>query len=166
MKLQISDLTTGRQWSAATGCTQAQFDKLLVLFTASYLELHGKSVAERQSDIEVTSSLPSEEELLFFTLFSLKVGLTYDVLGFVSGMDGSNAKRNQTLGLTVLEQALEAAQFLPRRKFKDAAEFAEYLKQEKTLIFDGLEQRMQRPSDDEVQRDHYSGKKSATPSKP
>ncbi len=166
MKLQISDLTTARQWSAATGCTQAQFDKLLVLFTASYLQLHGKSVAERQSDIEVTSSLPSEEELLFFTLFSLKVGLTYDVLGFVSGMDGSNAKRNQTLGLTVLERALEAAQFLPRRKFKDAAEFAEYLKQEKTLIFDGLEQRMQRPGDDQVQRDHYSGKKSATPSKP
>ena len=166
MKLQISDLTTDRQWSAATGCTQAQFEKLLVLFTASYLDVHGKSVAERQAEIEVTSSLSSEEELLFFTLFSLKVGLTYDVPGFVSGMDGSNARRNQTLGLTVLEQALQAAQCLPRRKFKDAAEFAEYLKQEKTLIFDGLEQRMQRPSDDEAQRDHYSGKKSATPSKP
>ena len=166
MKLQISDLTTDRQWIASTGCTQPQFRKLVILFTASYLELHGKSVAERQSEIEVTPSLSSEEDLLFFTLFSLKVGLTYDVLGFVSGMDGSNAKRNQTLGLTVLEHALQTAQCLPRRKFKDAAEFAEYLQQEKTLIFDGLEQRMQRPSDDEVQRDHYSGKKSATPSKP
>ena len=166
MKLQISDLTTDRQWSAATGCTQAQFDKLLVLFTTSYLELHGKSVTERQAEIEVTPSLGSEKELLFFTLFSLKVGLTYDVLGFVSGMDGSNAKRNQTLGLTVLEHALQSAQCMPRRKFKDAAEFAEYLQREETLIFDGLEQRMQRPSDDEAQRDHYSGKKSAIPSKP
>src|SRR5205085_8416967 len=166
MKLQIPDLTTNRQWSAATGCTRIQFEKLLVLFTASYLELHRKPVAERQAEIEVTSSLRSEEELLFFTLFSLKVGLTYDVLGFVSGMDGSNAKRNQTLGLTVLEHALEAAQCLPRRKFKDAAEFAESLLPEKTLIFDGLEQRMQRPSDDEAQRDPYSGKKSATRSKP
>ena len=166
MKLQISDLTTDRQWSASTGCTQAQFQKLLILFTASYLELHGKPVAERQAEIEVTPSLASEAELLFFTLFSLKAGLTYDVLGFVSGMDGSNAKRNQTRGLTVLEHALAAAQCLPRRKFKDAAEFAEYLKQEKTLIFDGLEQRMQRPSDDAAQRDHYSGKKNATPSKP
>jgi hypothetical protein len=166
MKLQISDLTTDRQWSASTGCTQAQFEKLLVLFTASYLELHGKSVAERQAEIEVTPSLASEAELLFFTLFSLKVGLTYDVLGFVSGMDGSNAKRNQTLGLTVLEHALQAAQCVPRRKFTDPAEFAAYLQQEKTLIFDGLEQKMQRPSDDAAQRDHYSGKKSATPSKP
>lgn len=162
MKLQISDLDTDREWSAATGCTKTQFEKLLVLFAQSYLELYGRPVAERQAEIEVIPSLSSEEELLFFTLFSLKVGLTYDVLGFVSGMDRSNAKRNQTLGLKVLEHALEAAQCLPRRKFKDAAEFAEYFKQEETLIFDGVEQRMQRPSDDAAQRDSYSGKKSVT----
>jgi hypothetical protein len=161
MKLQISDLNTDREWSAATGCTKAQFEKLLVLFAASYLELYQKPVAERHAEIEVIPCLSSEEELLFFTLFSLKVGLTYDVLGFVSGMDGSNAKRNQTLGLTVLERTLEKAQCLPRRKFKDAAEFSEYFKQEETLIFDGLEQRVQRPGDDEAQRDCYSGKKSA-----
>jgi len=163
MKLKISDLNTDREWSAATGCTKTQFENLLVLFASSYLDLYQKPVAERQAEIEVTPCLSSEEELLFFTLFSLKVGLTYDVLGFVSGMDGSNAKRNQTLGLTVLEHALEKAQCLPRREFKDAAEFAEYLKQEETLIFDGVEQRMQRPNDDEAQRDCYSGKKSATP---
>lgn len=162
MKLQISDLNTDREWSAATGCTQTQFEKLLVLFTASYLELYQKPVAERHAEIGVTPCLTSEEELLFFTLFSLKVGLTYDVLGFVSGMDGSNAKRNQTLGLTVLEHALKKADCLPRRKFKDAAEFAECFQQEETLIFDGVEQRVQRPNDDAAQSDCYSGKKSAT----
>lgn len=166
MKLQISDLTTDRQWSAATGFTQTQFEKLLVLFTTSYLELFGQPVAKRQAGIEVTPCLSSEKELLFFTLFSLKAGLTYDVLGFVSGMDGSNAKRNQTLGLTVLEHALEKAQCLPRRKFKDTAEFSEYFKQEETLIFDGIEQRVQRPNDDGDQRDCYSGKKSVTRLKP
>ena len=92
MKLQISDLSTDREWGAATGCTKPQFEKLLALFTVSYLEVHGKSVAERHAEIEVTPCLSSEEELLFFTLFSLKVGLTYDVLDFVSGMDGSNAR--------------------------------------------------------------------------
>lgn len=166
MKLQISDLNTDREWSAATGCTKAQFEKLLALFTASYLELHGKPVTARHAEIEITPCLSSEEELLFFTLFSLKVGLTYDVLGFVSGMDGSNAKRNQTLGLTVLEHALEKAQCLPRRKFKDAAEFSAYFQQEETLIFDGVEQRVQRPGDDAAQRAYYSGKKSAIRSKP
>ncbi|MCI0613497.1 transposase [bacterium] len=163
MKLKISDLKTERQWRSATGFDQARFEKLLVMFTASYLSLHGKSVAERQADIEVTPSLTSEEELLFFTLFSLKAGLTYDLLGLVCGMDASNAKRNQELGLRVLEQALAAAGCLPKRGFKDAAEFAEYLKNEKTLIFDGTEQRTQRPSDNEAQKENYSGKKKPTP---
>lgn len=165
MKLQISDLTTERQWRAAIGTDQARFAKLVGLFTVSYRELFGHSVAQRQADLAVTPSLQSEQELLLFTLFSLKAGLTYDVLGFVSGMDAANAKRNQTLGLQVLEQALRTAQCLPRRTFANAAEFAEYFQHEATLIFDGVEQRIQRPSDNEAQKEHYSGKKSATPLK-
>ena len=43
MKLQISDLTTERQWRAAIGADQARFAKLLGLFTASYRELFGHS---------------------------------------------------------------------------------------------------------------------------
>ena len=165
MQLQISNLKTDRQWAAVTGFTATQFQKLLRLFMQSYFALHGKTVAERHADIEVTPSLASEEELLFFTLFSLKTGLTYDALGFVSGMDAANAKRNQQLGLAVLQHTLAAAQRLPRREFKDAAEFAAYLQNETTIIIDGLEQSRQRPSDDAVQRDFYSGKKSATASK-
>lgn len=160
MKLQIADLTTDRQWCAATGFTAAQFAKLLALFTQSYLELYGQTVATRQTELEVTPTLTSEQELLFFTLFSLKAGLTYDLLGFVSGMNASNAKRNQQLGLEVLQHTLAAAQCLPRRAFQDAAEFKLYLQNEPTIIFDGLEQRMQRPDENEAQRDFYSGKKS------
>jgi hypothetical protein len=165
MKLQIADLTTERQWRAAIGADQARFEQLLVLFTASYLALFGHSVAQRQAALEVTPSLQSEQELLFFTLFSLKAGLTYDVLGFVSGMDAANAQRNQTLGLQVLEQTLRTAHCLPKRAFAHAAEFAQYFQHEETLIFDGVEQRSQRPQENEAQKDHYSGKKSAIPSK-
>lgn len=114
----------------------------------------------------MTLCLSSEKALLCFTLVRHKVGLPYDVLGFGSGMDGSKAKRKQTLGLTVLAHALEKAHCLPRRKFKDAAACSDYCKQEETLIFDGLEQRVQRPQDDAVQRDCYSGKKSVTRGKP
>lgn len=166
MKLQISDLKTERQWRAATGYDQARFEKLLVLFTASYIQLHGKSVAARQAELAVTPSLTSEAELLLFTLFSLKAGLTYDLLGLVCGMDAANAKRNQELGLRVLKQALATAACLPKREFKDAAEFAEYLQNEETLIFDGAEQRTQRPGDGAAQKDNYSGKKSVTRRKP
>ena len=64
MQLQISDLTTTRQWGAVTGFTPVQFEQLLVLFTQSYFELFGQTVKQRHSDIEVTPSLVSEEELL------------------------------------------------------------------------------------------------------
>lgn len=165
MKLHIADLRTERQWRATTGTDQGRFEQLLLLFTASYLTLFGHSVAQRQANLEVTPSLQSEQELLFFTLFSLKAGLTYDVLGFVSGMDAANAKRNQTLGLQMLEACLRSAECLPRRAFASAAEFAQYFQAEETLIFDGMEQRMQRPQNPEAQKDHYSGKKKAIPSK-
>ena len=68
-------------------------------------------------------SLISCEELLLFTLFSLKAGLTYDNLGFVSGMDGSNAKRNQDFGLSILREALEVAGVAPKREFDSLEEF-------------------------------------------
>lgn len=132
------------------------------MFSKSYFNLFGRTVADRQAGLEVTPHLPSEEELLLFTLFSLKSGLTYDLLGLVCGMDAANAKRNQGLGLQVLEQTLRDADCLPKRAFKDAVEFVTYLENEDTLIFDGTEQRMQRPCDQEVQKAHYSGKKSAT----
>ena len=57
MKLQSADLTTDRQWCAATGYTATQFAKLLSLFTQSYFELYGQTVAQRQAEIEVTPTL-------------------------------------------------------------------------------------------------------------
>jgi hypothetical protein len=63
MKLQISDLTTERKWRAATGMNHARFEKLCVLFSVSYLELHGKTLAQRQADSVGTASIQSEPEL-------------------------------------------------------------------------------------------------------
>lgn len=166
MKLQISDLTTERKWRAATGMNHVRFEKLCVLFSASYLELHGQTLAQRQADSVGTPSIQSEPELLLFTLFSLKAGLTYDLLGLVCGLDGSNAQRQQQLGVKVLEHTLRAAQCLPARTFANAQEFATCLREEAELIFDGVEQRVQRPSAHGAQQDFYSGKKSVIPSKP
>ena len=78
-------------------------------------------------------------------------------------MDTANAKRNQTLGLEVLEHTLREANCLPKREFKDAEEFRNYLKNEKVLIFDCTEQRTQRPSDNAAQKENYSGKKRIIP---
>ena len=159
MKLDIAALKDDRTWAAVTGMSQARFAKRLPLFRASYLELHGKPVAERQMGLAIPPSLPSEEDLLLFTLFSLKCGLTYDALAFVCGMDRANAKRNQTRGLEVLQHALAQAGCLPERRFATPAEFAAVLQDEPKLLIDGVEQRTQRPPEHAAQADGYSGKK-------
>ncbi len=128
MKLQTTDLKTERQWRAATGLDERRFERLLGLFQLAYESMYGQTVAARHVLIEVTPSLTSEEELLYFTLFSLKAGLTYDLLGVVCGMDASNAKRNQELGLQVLQKALSTAGCVPRREFKSVQEFEAYFK--------------------------------------
>jgi len=99
MKIQLSDLTTERKWRAATGFDKQRFEKLSELFKKAYIKIYGKSVKERQVQTEINYCLNSEEDLLFFTLFSLKSSLTYDLLGLVCGMEASNAKRNQKTGL-------------------------------------------------------------------
>lgn len=159
MKLDISDLTTERRWRSSTGLTKEKFEILLVFFQESYEKIYGKTIQERTSESPNNPTITSYANLLFFTLFSLKSGLTYDLLGFVSGIDGSNAKRNQTMGLEILKDALSKIGVLPKRNFESPQDFKTYFEKHKTLILDATEQRVQRPQDNEVQKEYYSGKK-------
>ena len=131
------------------------------MVTASDLNLSGNSVAERQGDLEGTPRLTSEEEFLRVPRFRLTAGLTEDLLGWVCGRDAATANSTPALGRRVLEQSLATAGCLPKREFKDAAEFAESRKNEQPWIFDGTEQRTQRPRADEAQKEPSSGKKGA-----
>jgi hypothetical protein len=161
MKIQLTDLTTERKWRAATGFDKRRFEKLLEFFKKTDMEIHGQPVKERQVQTEIESCLNSEEELLFFTLFSLKSGLTYDWLGLVCGMEASNAKRNQKTGLKVLQRIFEELGYAPKRNFINVKEFETYFAGTEELISDATEQRIQRPSDKESQKRYYSGKKNA-----
>ena len=161
MKIQLSDLTTERKWRAATGFDKQRFEKLLELFKKAYLKIYGKSVKERQVQTEIGYCLNSEEELLFFTLFSLKSGLTYDLLGLVCGMEASNAKRNQKTGVEVLQRIFQELGYALKRKFMNISEFLEYFADTEELLIDATEQRIQRPSDKKSQKQYYSGKKNA-----
>jgi hypothetical protein len=159
MKLDILDLTTERQWRSATGLTKEKIEILLLSFQKSYENIYGKTIQERTSESPNNPTITSYSELLFFTLFSLKSGLTYDLLGFVNGIDGSNAKRNQTMGIEILKDTLSKINVLPKRNFESVHDFKTYFEEHKTLILDATEQRVQRPQDNEVQKEYYSGKK-------
>jgi len=163
MHLSISRLTTERKWRSATGLTQVRFRVLLGHFKQAYARLYDLQIGERDAFALHKAVVKTEEELLLFTLFSFKAGLTYDLLGFVSGMDTSNAKRYQERGIAVLHEALRASGHLPKRKFATVTEFEAYFFQQEVLFVDGTEQRTQRPQDYETQKAWYSGKKKRIP---
>lgn len=152
-----------REWRATSGMDERRFLLLLQLFEAAYISVYGRRIEYRVADSPEEMTFISCKSLLFFTLFSLKSGLTYDLLGFVFKLDVSNAKRNQTMGLEVLKRGLGDAGLLPKRSFASVEAFSAYFQQHKSVILDGTEQRMQRPGDQEEQTAFYSGKKKDTP---
>ena len=162
MKIQLSDLTTERKWRAATGFDKQRFEKLLKLFKEFYVKIYGKPVQERQVQTEISYGLKSEEEWLFFTWFSLKSGLTYELLGLVCGMEASNAKRKQQTGVKGLQRRFQERGYAPKRKFMNINDFLEYVADTEELIIDATEQTIQRPSDKKNQKQFYSGKKNAS----
>jgi hypothetical protein len=48
---------------------------------------------------------------------------------------------------------------MPKRNLLTVKDFESFFKDEKDLIFDATEQRIQRPADYEQQKESYSGKK-------
>ena len=159
IQVSLSQLRTERQWRAVTGLSQEQFTKLVVHIEESYHKIFGMSIIERTSISPRSASIQTYEDLLLFTLFSIKSGLTYDALGFACGMDGSNAKRNQQLGLQVLEHVLSTTGHLPKREFENAEAFKTYMASHTEVLFDVTEFRIQRSSDYQDQKEDYSGKK-------
>ena len=73
-----------REWRATTGMDERRFLLLLEIFEAAYVLVHGRRIEYRVADSPEKLTFITYKSLLFFTLFSLKSGLTYDPLGFVS----------------------------------------------------------------------------------
>ena len=162
MNFTTQNLKTERQWRSSTGMDKPRFDKLLTAFQAAFERHFGQTMQERQANNPQDCVVTSYEELLFFTLFSFRADLVYDLLGLVVGFDSSNAKRTESLGIIVLQEALYELGHTPTREFKTPEEFKEYFKKHVLLIIDGTEQRRQRPTDYLVQKKAYSGKKKPT----
>ena len=165
MKFSVSDLRTDRQWRSVTGLDKNRFYKLLEHFKETYIETYSLPLHDRQVDNDIEYCIRNEEDLLLFTLFSIKSGLIHDTLGFVAGMDGSNAHRNQKTGIEILSVTLRKLGHEPKREFMSTDEFIDYFsgRHIDTLVIDATEQRIQRPSDNNVQKDYYSGKKKPIP---
>jgi hypothetical protein len=159
MGVTYKSLKTPREWKSNTGLSESEFHKLAGAYRIAYESVHLSTLTDRQSGSTQESIFKTYEDQLFFVLFSLKTGLTYDTLGFVFGCSQSVAKVNQDHFLKILEVALHQSGAMPRRAFSTVDDFRSYFESHKTLILDGTEQSIQRPKDHSLQKEHYSGKK-------
>ena len=163
MSISYEKIRDDRQWRASTGLDESQFKKLVKEFKLTYEEFLGETISDRVNNSSKESRFKSYEELLFFLLYSIKSGLTYDLLGLSFDVDRGNAFRTQTFGLRILEMTLQRLDFMPKRFFEDLNDFKDTMSEHEQLLLDASEQRRQRPQDQGDQKDDYSGKKNPTP---
>jgi hypothetical protein len=161
MPISYKDIKGERQWKASTGLTSEKFHELVKVFGRFYEQVFGESLEERQSKSTSASTFTTYGDLLFFGLYSIRSGLTYDLLGLTFGLDAANVYKNQSIVLRVLDTALTQTGLMPKRSFDSEEDFKAYLGKEQTVLIDVTEQRRQRPGDKEEQKSDYSGKKSA-----
>jgi len=150
-----------REWQAVIGIDNETFTELVGLAHSFYQADRGCSYVEMLSGNAKghLAKFKELDDLLFFCLLMLKSGITFDLLGFISGIDQSNAHKKFKLGLSILNETLKLNNYTPYRDFDEVAHFHQLFSPGQTIILDGTEQRIQRPSDQGMQREFYSGKK-------
>lgn len=163
MAISYRDIRTKRQWRAATGLSAEQFHHVSKLFGEAYEDIFGESLEERRETSSQEATFDSYEDLLFFGLYSIKSGLTYDLIGLSFDLSPSNAHANQATALTVLQAALEKGGWMPKREYATDEEFIEDWKNEAAVMVDATEHKRQRPGNQVEQKAAYSGKKKHTP---
>lgn len=163
MSLSYRDIRDERTWRATTGLSSAKFRELVEHFKRVYEDFLGESIEQRHQNAKDEATFGTYADLLFFLLYSIKTGSTYDVIAFNFGMDRANAFRNQAFGMSILRMTLAETGDLPKRVYESVKEFQRDMEDQESLLLDATEQRRQRPGNEQDQREDYSGKKKPTP---
>lgn len=152
---------------ALTGMTREEFDCLAADLAAARERFQAASTHTKQGQprqraagggAPATLDLPTR---LLMTLLWLRVYPTYEVLGWLFGLEKSNAWENVQATLAVLESLADFPFERPaaeRAKLGTKEAVFDAFPQVKVII-DGKEQPFRRPQDWEKQKPFYSGKK-------
>src|SRR5262247_1455173 len=166
MSLLIRD---DRQMKALTGLSQAQFDRLLPVFSdiyqAAQQHTYETGVAtgtrRRKPGGGAKGKLPTMAEKLQFVLYYYKTYPTFDVLGQQFEMARSKAHENLHKLSPMLYDTLVHLELMPYRELATPEELKAARQGVDRLLIDATERAYHRPQDDAQQREHYSGKKTA-----
>ena len=142
---------TPEQFKSMTSLTKEEFDQLLKIFMLVW--------EEQDNHRGSPEKLASCGDKLFFILFYLKNYPLQEVLGFLFGLDQSQANRWIKVLSRVLKETLQRGGYLPARTVSELeAQLPE--SPHGTVIIDGTERPVHRPQEEEEQKEKYSGKKS------
>jgi len=157
--LTYKNINGHRQWKSTVGLSENEFHILTKLFGQTYEKQLGIDIKEKSDNLNQDFIFSTYEDCLFFVLFYLKNPVVFDTLGFMFDTNNSVVQKNFKRLLPILESTLQDKGLLPKRQFTDIEDFKKHLGDEKKIIFDATELPIQRPSDNEKQKELYSGKK-------
>jgi hypothetical protein len=161
--VSFKTLKNHRQWQSTIGISEIQFWILKSKFQIVYELFFENTLSAKEKNLKQNFVFSTYEDILFFLLFFLKNPVVFDTLGFIFGMDGSNAQRIVAKLMPILEKTLSDNKLIPVRNFKDLEQFKEHMQSNSEIIIDATEMSIQRPADYDKQKEFYSGKKNDTP---
>jgi hypothetical protein len=152
-----------KQLQSLVGMSKGEFELLHNYYEVSwrrYIEHYNidGTVRIRPHRVRKDGDLEKTEDQLLFILHYLKSNSIQEHHAAVYGMRQSHANAWIHLLLKLLYQTLKTDGHLPERK---ASKLKKLLINVKEVYIDGTERDIQRPSDNETQKAHYSGKKNS-----
>lgn len=149
-----------------TSLIQSEFEQLLTHFQKAWDEYVQENYIDRPDRQrkygggKEESTLISIEDKLLFILYYVKVYPLQEILAYEFGMKQSTANEWIHILSGILKKALDEGGHLPERDPKQLETVLEN-EADKEYAIDGTERRIQRPNDNEEQKEYYSGKKKA-----
>lgn len=150
-----------------TTLRREEFEKLSEFFEQSWQSynkqytLKGK-LRDRKVSIRTNNVLRTADDRLLFILYHLKGNPIQQLMGITFEMKQAQVSLWIKLLSKLLRDALDRQGYLPERKVENLKKI---LEKESTVLLDATEREIQRPTDNEVQKEYYSGKKSIMLSK-
>jgi hypothetical protein len=150
-----------------TTLRREEFEVLSEFFEQTWQEYIGQYTLEgkprnRSASIRSNTTLRTAEDRLLFILYHLKGNAIQQLMGITFEMTQAQVSLWIKLLSKLLRDSLEKQGYLPKRKVE---QLKKALEKESTVLLDATEREIQRPADNEVQKEYYSGKKSVILSK-
>ena len=144
--------------------TESEFEKVVPFFEKAFDdyfthytfngEVRQRSVSKRNDSV-----FKNPEDALFFLLFYLKTYPIEEVMASTFLMNQPQVNLWKRLLQNILETCLDKMNVLPGRDNKKLNKLLKAMNL-KEVIIDATERQIQRPLDNDVQKEYYSGKKS------